>query len=221
MEKQEKNTKTNENKETVSSKPNKIVKIITAEDHKKQQEEKKQAMEAKLQASKTKDTKETKSGNRNDERNKKRKRTEDDGFDHRIIEIRRVTRMYKGGRRLRLSVFVVVGDKNGRVGLGIGKAEDVKSAQEKAISHAKKNLVYVPIVGKTIPHEILHKFKASRVLLKPAAPGTGIVAGSSMRLVVEMAGVSDILGKILGTNNKITNAYAVVQALQSLRATKL
>lgn len=154
-------------------------------------------------------------------RRNNRKREDDDGFDHRIIEIRRVTRMYKGGRRLRISVFVVVGDKNGQVGLGLGKAGDIRSAQEKAIKQAKKNLTHVPITGNTIPHEISHKFKAAKILLKPAAPGTGIVAGSSMRLILEMAGISDVLAKILGTNNKITNAYATVQALQSLRATRL
>lgn len=158
---------------------------------------------------------------RNNRRNNRRKSEEDDGFDHRIIEVRRVTRMYKGGRRLRLSVFVAVGDKNGRVGLGSGKAGDVRSAQEKAVRQAKKNLVHVPISGNTIPHEVIHKMKAARIMLKPAAPGTGIVAGSSMRIIAELAGIKDVLGKILGTNNKITNAYATVEALQSLRATRL
>lgn len=220
MEENKKTTKDNQENTNSKKEALKVVKVITAEEHAKAQKAKEDAVEKKA-AEKSAESKPFKKEGRNDRNQNKRKKGSDDGFDHRIIEIRRVTRMYKGGRRLRLSVFVVVGDKNGRVGLGLGKAEDVRSAQEKAISHAKKNLVYVPITGKTIPHEVFHKFKASKVLLKPAAPGTGIVAGSSMRLVVEMAGVSDILGKILGTNNKITNAYAVVQALQSLRATKI
>jgi small subunit ribosomal protein S5 len=148
-------------------------------------------------------------------------RQEKKQFEHKIITIRRVTKMYKGGRRMKLSVFVVVGDKKGRVGLGLGKGEDVKTAQEKAISQAKKNLIMVPLKGNTIPHEILMKYKSSRVLLKPAAPGTGIVAGSSVRMVAEVAGINDLLGKILGANNKITNAYAAVQALGLLRQTRL
>ncbi len=154
-------------------------------------------------------------------RESKENRTDDDGFAHKIVDIRRVTRMYKGGRRLRLSVFVVVGDKKGKVGVGIGKGEDVRIAQQKAIAHAKKSLIFVPLTGKTIPHEVMHKKGAAKVLLKPAAPGTGIVAGSSMRMVAEVAGISDMLGKILGTNNNISNAYATIEALQSLRATRL
>ncbi|BCX14265.1 MAG: hypothetical protein KatS3mg085_797 [Candidatus Dojkabacteria bacterium] len=145
----------------------------------------------------------------------------EDNFDHRIIEVRRVTRMYKGGRRLRMSVFVAVGDKNGRVGIGIGKAGDIRAAQQKAIRQAKKNLVHVQLVGNTIPHAVDHKMKAAKVIIKPASPGTGIVAGSSMRIIAELAGIKDMLGKILGTNNKITNAYATIEALQLLRSTKL
>ncbi len=142
-------------------------------------------------------------------------------YEHKIISIRRVTKMYKGGRRMKLSVFVAVGDKKGKVGLGLGKGEDVKSAQEKAISQAKKNMIMVPLKGNTIPHEILHKFRSSKILLKPAAPGTGIIAGSSVRMVIEVSGISDILGKIIGADNKITNAYATVQALGALRQTRL
>jgi small subunit ribosomal protein S5 len=146
---------------------------------------------------------------------------EKDPFEHKIIDINRVTKMYKGGRRMKISVFVAIGDKKGRVGLGLGKGDDVKSAQEKAIARAKKNLVFVQLKGQTIPHEVLVKFKSGRVLLKPAAPGTGIVAGSSVRQIVEVAGISDILGKILGSNNKITNSYTTVKALSMLRNTRL
>jgi len=122
---------------------------------------------------------------------------------------------------MNLSVFVVVGDRKGRVGLGLGKGEDVKSAQEKAIAKAKKNLIFVPLKGNTIPHQILHKFRSSRVLLKPASPGTGVIAGSSVRMIAEVAGINDMLSKILGSNNKITNAYATVEALTQLRGTRL
>jgi small subunit ribosomal protein S5 len=149
------------------------------------------------------------------------KKRDQDQFEHKIIHIRRVNKMFKGGRRMKLSVFVVVGDKKGKVGLGLGKGDDVRSAQEKAISAAKKNLIMVPLKGNTIPHEVLQKFRASRVLIKPAAPGTGIVAGSSMRMVAEVAGINDMLGKILGSNNKISNAYATVYALNSLRSSRL
>ncbi len=159
-----------------------------------------------------------KSNRRRDSRPEQNK---DDGFDSRIIDIRRVSRMYKGGRRMRLSVFVVVGDGKGKVGLGLGKGSDVRAAQEKAIAKAKKNLITVPLKGNTIPHEVTHKYKAARILIKPASPGTGIVAGSSMRAVAEVAGVKDMLGKIMGTNNKISNAYASVQALSILRSTRL
>lgn len=154
-------------------------------------------------------------------RDDNKRREEKDGFETKIIDIRRVTKMFKGGRRMKISVFVAVGDKKGKVGLGLGKGDDVRSAQEKAVVKAKKSMIFVQLKGNTIPHEILHKFKSSKVLLKPASPGTGIVAGSSMRLVAEVAGINDVLGKILGADNKITNAYATVQALGLLRATRL
>lgn len=158
---------------------------------------------------------------RNSKREKRNRDEKGDGFDHKIIDIRRVTRMFKGGRRLRLSVFVVVGDGKGRVGLGIGKGIDVRAAQEKAVANAKKNLIKISLQGNTIPHDIELKNGAAKVLLKPAKPGTGVVAGSSMRMVAEVAGIKDVLGKILGTNNKISNAYATVEALNSLRTTRL
>ncbi len=154
-------------------------------------------------------------------RDDKRGEREKDAFETKIIDIRRVTKMFKGGRRMKISVFVAVGDKKGKVGLGLGKGDDVRSAQDKAVVKAKKNMIFVQLKGNTIPHEILHKFKSSKVLLKPASPGTGIVAGSSMRLVAEVVGISDVLGKIMGADNKITNAYATVQALALLRPTRI
>lgn len=154
-------------------------------------------------------------------RDNKRKQRDESGLDTKILDIRRVSRMYKGGRRMRLSVFVVVGDRKGMVGVGLGKGADVRSAQQKAVEKAKRNMISVNLKGNTIPHELNHKFGSAKILLKPAAPGTGIIAGSSMRVVAELAGIKDILGKILGTNNAINNAYATMQALDSLRSTRL
>ena len=150
-------------------------------------------------------------------RREKRDRKDSEGFDSKIINIRRVNRIFKGGRRVRLSVFVVIGDREGKIGVGLGKGLDVKSAQQKAVANAKKKLVQIPLNGNTIPHDITYKVGAARIILKPAAPGTGIVAGSSMRAVAEIAGIKDMLGKIMGTNNKISNAYATVEALSNLK----
>lgn len=158
-------------------------------------------------------------GRRPDRREKSEEKGEQ--LDTKIVTIRRVTKMHKGGRRMKISVVVVVGDKKGRVGIGVGKGEDVRGAQDKAVNQAKKNMVFVKLKGNTIPHEITFKYKSSRILLKPAAPGTGIVAGSSVRQVAEVAGISDVLGKILGADNKVTNAYATVYALSALRTTRL
>lgn len=142
---------------------------------------------------------------------------EDTGYDQKIINVRRVSRMQKGGRRMRLSIFMAVGDREGGVGLGIGKGDDMRTAQAKAFTDAKKNMIKIPLKGSTIPHTVSAKFGAAKVLIKPAAPGTGIVAGSSMRIIAEVAGIKDILGKIIGTNNKITNAYATMQAFSSFK----
>ena len=145
----------------------------------------------------------------------------DDEFDTRIIKVRRVSRMFKGGRRMRLSVFIVAGDRNGRVGLGLGKGADVSAAQDKARVKAKKNVIMVPLKGNTIPHEIEVKYKASRLILKPAAPGTGIIAGATVKGVLELAGVKDVLTKVLGSTNQINAAYAAIEALKSLRGSRL
>jgi small subunit ribosomal protein S5 len=154
-------------------------------------------------------------------KNRKRDDKEKDPYETKILEIRRVSRMFKGGRRMRLSVFVAVGDKKGKVGLGIGKGADVRTAQKKAENQAKKNAVMVPLKGNTIPHEVEQKFKAAKIIMKPAIPGTGVVAGSSMRMIAEVAGISDLRGKILGTNNNITNAYATIEAFKKLRESRL
>ncbi len=155
-----------------------------------------------------------------DKRNRRRDE-EDDGFDNRMIKIRRVSRMYKGGRRLRMSVAMVVGDKKGQVGYGIGKGVDVGQAQRKGVEKAKSNLITVSLKGNTIAHDVEYKYKATRVILKPAAPGTGIVAGSAVKAVLEMAGVKDALTKVLGSTNKLNVTRGTIEALKSLRSTKL
>lgn len=142
-----------------------------------------------------------------------RKPREPQEFEKQIVSIRRVTRMYKGGKRMRLSVVVVVGDKKGRIGVGLGKGADVRAAEEKAVKLAKKNIVTVKIKGNTVPHEIMHKRGAAKIMIKPASPGTGLIAGSSMRAVLELVGVKDVLTKVIGTNNNISNVYATIEAL--------
>ncbi|RMD77459.1 30S ribosomal protein S5 [Candidatus Dojkabacteria bacterium] len=133
-----------------------------------------------------------------------------------LISVRRVSKMTKGGRTLKLSVLVAVGDGSGNFGLGLGKGEDLKQAQDKAVADAKKNMISVKLKGTTIPREIFYKYKAAKLILKPAKRGTGIVAGSSVRLIAEVAGIRDMYSKILGSNNKVTNAYAMCNALKSL-----
>jgi small subunit ribosomal protein S5 len=153
-------------------------------------------------------------------RNDSRKQ-ENDGFDTKIILIRRVSRSYKGGKRLRISVCAAVGDRKGSVGIGIGKGTDVRDAQSKAVTMAKKNLIVVKLKGNTIPHNATSKVGAAQLLLRPASPGTGVIAGSSVRVVLELAGVKDILSKVMGSRNQINNAYATITALKSMRLEKL
>lgn len=138
-------------------------------------------------------------------------------FEETVVEINRISKKTKGGNQIRFSALVVVGDKKGKVGASLAKAKDVRSAIHKAISHAKRKMIKVPLRGTTIPYDAEEKFSAARIILKPAPAGTGIIAGGPVRVVLEAAGVRDAVGKILGTNNKISNVYATIKALEAMR----
>ncbi|GFQ07646.1 30S ribosomal protein s5 chloroplastic [Phtheirospermum japonicum] len=141
-----------------------------------------------------------------------------DGFDERVVQVRRVTKVVKGGKQMHFRAVVVVGDKQGNVGVGVGKAKEVVAAVQKSAINARRNIVAVPMTKyKTFPHRSDADYGAARVMLRPASPGTGVIAGGAVRIVLEMAGVENALGKQLGSNNALNNARATVVAVQKMR----
>lgn len=142
-------------------------------------------------------------------------------FDKKTVSIRRVAKVTKGGKRLRFSAMVIVGDHNGSVGVGLGRGVDTKSAVEKGERVAIKKMKKIQLAGDTIPHEIVHKEGAAKVMLRPARTGTGVIAGSSVRTVLELAGIENVYGKLLGTTDSIASAYATFEALKRLRNSRV
>ncbi|AWB09872.1 SSU ribosomal protein S5P [Thermodesulfobium acidiphilum] len=148
--------------------------------------------------------------------NKSQHSLEDVTLQERVIEVRRVARVVAGGKRLRFRVIVIVGNGEGKVGVGIGKAQEVPSAVRKAVEKAKKNLIDVPMRGDTIPVFVQSKFGSSNVILRPAVPGTGIIAGTTVRAILELAGYKDVLTKVIGSTNALNTVLATIKGLQEI-----
>jgi len=140
-------------------------------------------------------------------------------FEEKVIQVNRVSKKTKGGNRISFSVLVVVGDKKGRVGVGLGKSNEVSEGVKKAVSYAKKHLITVPLKNNTIPHDVRVKRGAAEVLLRPAPEGSGLIAGGAIRAVVEAVGIKDVSSKVLGTSNQASNVYACLEALRKLKKT--
>jgi small subunit ribosomal protein S5 len=138
-------------------------------------------------------------------------------FEQKIVEIKRVTRVTGGGKRMRFRALVVIGDKKGKVGVGLRKGPDVSEAVNKAVTAAKKTMVLVKLIDDTIPHEIKWKYKSSVVFMKPARPGTGVIAGGAIRSVLDLVGVKNVLSKMIGSSNKVNNVMATFEALKKMR----
>lgn len=155
--------------------------------------------------------------NRNDSRNNRRNK---DDIEDQLVAINRVTKVVKGGQRMRFAALVVVGDKKGRVGFGTGKAQEVPEAIRKAVEDGKKKMINVPKVGTTIPHEVIGYYGSGNILLKPAEAGSGVAAGGAVRIVMDMAGISDVTSKSLGSNTPINVVRATIDGLKKLRTSE-
>ena len=140
-----------------------------------------------------------------------------DEYEQRIVDIARVTRVMAGGKRMRFRACVAVGNRKGKIGVGLDKGADVTIAVTKAVNQAKKNLIDAPIVNETIPHEIYHKMGAAKILLKPARKGKGVIAGGAVRIIIELSGIKNITSKILGTNNAVNVAKCTIEALDNIK----
>ncbi|MDD4275564.1 MAG: 30S ribosomal protein S5 [Clostridia bacterium] len=165
----------------------------------------------------------TRLDDRHDGKNKRRERDsrkpeDKDGLENRLVQVNRVAKVVKGGRNMSFSALVVVGNKAGRVGVASGKAAEVPDAVEKATANAKKYLITVPMINTTIPHEAVGRFGTSIVLIKPAPEGAGVIAGSSVRAVIELAGYKDVITKSMGSRNKINTVKATIEALKLLKS---
>lgn len=150
-------------------------------------------------------------------RNNNKKERKNPEFEERVVEIRRVSKVVKGGRNVRFSALVVIGDRKGKVGYGIGKAMEVPDAIRKAIDTAKKNMIKVPMVNTTVPHRIVGRFGAGRVLIMPAKEGTGVIAGGAVRAILELAGYQDVRSKSIGSKNARNVVNATIEGLKNLR----
>lgn len=139
-------------------------------------------------------------------------------FDQKVVEVKRVTRVVAGGKRMRFRALVVIGDHKGKVGMGLKKGADVSESVNKAVNAAKKNMVTLPLVNQTIPHNVDIKYKSSSLILRPAKPGTGVIAGGAVRSVMDLAGVKNVVSKMLGSNNKVNNVKAVFAAFKMMRS---
>lgn len=139
-------------------------------------------------------------------------------FDQKVVEVSRVTRVVAGGKRMRFRALVVIGDRKGRVGFGLRKGRDVAESVNKAVNQAKKNIITLPLANGTIPHEINVKYKSSKLILRPAKPGTGVIAGGAVRQVADMAGIKNMMSKMVGSSNKVNNIKAVFAAFKRMKS---
>lgn len=139
-------------------------------------------------------------------------------FDQKVVEVKRVTRVTAGGKRMRFRALVVIGDHKGKVGIGLKKGPDVAESVNKAVNAAKKNMIILPLVNDTIPHEIKIKYKSSRLVMMPAKPGTGVIAGGAVRSIMDLAGVKNVICKMIGSSNKVNNVKAVYEAFRKMKS---